>query len=105
MKEVEESRMQEEMQKEEQDVIAAIMKMDIQKGEALVRLRQQKDFQEVFNDGYVKDYALTQQMLMKGHDTAQRQKAMEGIIARSHFVDYQEQVLENYEKAKEYISM
>ena len=57
-------------------------------GKALKRLESNEDFLLLFNDGYVINYAITQVTALAGAKPESREKILENMIARSHFIKY-----------------
>ena len=57
-------------------------------GKALKRLEGNEDFLLLFNDGYVINYAITQVTALAGAKPESRERILENMVARSHFIKY-----------------
>jgi len=77
----------------------AISAEDIALAEAIVRLKKNPDFVKVFNEKFVKDFALTQQYNLAVFDPQTRGRVYEGMTARSHFQRFQDEIIEEGNKA------
>ena len=77
----------------------AIYKKDVELAEAMVRLQKNPDFIKVFNEKFVKDFALTQQYNLAVFDPQTRGRVYEGMTARSHFQRFQDELIEEGNKA------
>jgi len=77
----------------------AIYKEDVELAEAMVRLQKNPDFIKVFNEKFVKDFALTQQYNLAVFDPQTRGRVYEGMTARSHFQRFQDEIIEEGNKA------
>ncbi len=77
----------------------AIYAKDVELAEAMVRLQKNPDFVKVFNEKFVKDFALTQQYNLAVFDPQTRGRVYEGMTARSHFQRFQDELIEEGNKA------
>ena len=77
----------------------AIYAEDVELAEAMVRLQKNPDFVKVFNEKFVKDFALTQQYNLAVFDPQTRGRVYEGMTARSHFQRFQDELIEEGNKA------
>jgi len=77
----------------------AIYKEDVELAEAMVRLQKNPDFIKVFTEKFVKDFALTQQYNLAVFDPQTRGRVYEGMTARSHFQRFQDELIEEGNKA------
>lgn len=71
-----------------QETDLEIRKKEIEAGQALVRLKANKDFVELVLDGYIKDVLMKQSQYMISMDPASRQMASEMVMAANYFRDY-----------------
>jgi len=69
--------------------------------EAVLRLQDNKDFQEVFREKYVKDYALTQIQNVCVYDQVALKGFVEESMARSHFVRFIDGLVDDGKQAVE----
>jgi len=77
----------------------AVYAEDVALAEAMVRLQKNPDFIKVFNEKFVKDFALTQQYNLAVFDPQTRGRVYEGMTARSHFQRFQDEIIEEGNKA------
>ena len=68
---------------------------------AMSRLKEQDDFKLVFDEAFVKNWALTQTYNVAGYQQQSRIGVMENMIARSHFLQFCDEIIEDGKIAKE----
>lgn len=72
---------------------------DIELGLGIKRLLANKDFKLIFEERFIKDWAITQTRNVALYQQASREAVMEQMIARSIFTQFIDELIENGNQA------
>jgi len=73
--------------------------LQVDNATAMKRLLENKDFKSLFQDIFIDSFAITNTYNMWSYDDAGRRRFLEKTLARSHFSNFIEQVLEDGRQA------
>ncbi len=77
--------------------------LQIDNAEAMMRQLQNPDFKLLFQELYIDAFAITNAYNMWSYDDAGRRRFLEKTLARSHFSNFIENILEDGRQAKDSI--
>lgn len=67
--------------------------IQIDMSKKMQRLLDNPDFNEIFEEGFIRSWSVTNTYNIAKYDDATRRRVMEGMVARSHFTQFVEQIM------------
>jgi len=84
----------------EEEAILSLQKLE-SNARAMLRLQENEDFKLLFENGFIKDWAVTQTNNMSVYHPERRVRVMENMLARSIFKQYCEDIIDKGRSAIE----